>query len=98
VLEDRSSAVLALLHAARFCLAHPLRTAGHYFSIVILGAVGLWAYLAVSGSFEPRGYRTIALAFVVGQAFIAFRLGLRLALAGGQIHLRRKLLAEPGRA
>lgn len=93
VLEDRASALLALLSAAAFCLRNALRAAGHLLAVVAAGTavVALWAFL--DGHWTTTGYKTQAVALVLAQGLILARILLRLALWAGQIDLYRGLSA-----
>ncbi|MBI3932931.1 MAG: hypothetical protein HY317_05915 [Acidobacteria bacterium] len=94
VLEERSSAVLAMLSSAAFCLGHPLRTAGHYFSVVALGVILLAGWSVVDASWTVTGYKTQIAALALFQAFVLARIALRLALLAGQTELYRTATTE----
>jgi hypothetical protein len=90
VLEERSSAVLALLSALSFCIARVARAAGHYLALVAIavGVLGVWSAVDAAGS--VTGYKTQLLALVLMQGFVAIRIALRLSLLGGQVALYRR--------
>jgi hypothetical protein len=95
VLEERSSAALALLSAFSFALARPLRTLGHYLSLAALG-VGLLALWAViDGAWPTAGYWTQIVTLVLAEALMAGRIALRLALWGGQLAMYRRCAHAP---
>ena len=58
VLEERSSALLAWLSALGFCASHFLKTVGHYFSLVLLSALLLAAFVALDAQLAVTGYKT----------------------------------------
>ena len=87
VLEERSSAVLALLSSVSFCLARLGRAAGHYLAVVAIGVGALAAWSAADGAWAATGYKTQVVALVLMQGFVAARIALRLALMAGQVAL-----------
>ncbi len=89
VLEERKSASLAFVSAIGFCLGRLPAVFGHYLSVALLAAATLAAWVAFDGAFTVAGWGTQALAFMLMQGFVLGRLGLRLALAGGQLQLYR---------
>jgi hypothetical protein len=89
VLEDRKSALLAFLSAFSFCVRRLPAAAGQYLGIAALSALGLALWAAGDGAFAVTGWGTQAVAFVWMQAFVLARIGLRLALLGGQLELYR---------
>jgi hypothetical protein len=93
VLEERASAVLAVLSGASFCLRHLLRTAGQYAAVIVLGLLLLAAWRGVDGRWRTTGYKTQLVTLVLAEAMLLGRMALRLALAGGQISLYRRLTA-----
>jgi hypothetical protein len=95
VLEERSSAVLALLSALTFALARPLRAFGHYLTIAALGVALLTVWSLLDSGWETVGYGTQLVTFVLAQALMAGRIALRLALWAGQIVLYRRFAQAP---
>jgi hypothetical protein len=95
VLEERSSAALALLSAVSFALARPLRTFGHYVSLAALGVglLALWAVL--DGAWPTTGYGTQIVTLLLAQGLMAGRIALRLALWGGQLAMYRRFAQAP---
>ncbi len=87
VLEERTSAVLALLSALAFLLRNAAVAVLHFAAIVLLGILLLGAFVALDGVFSVAGYRTQIVALLLMQGFVLLRIGLRLALVGGQIAL-----------
>ena len=93
VVEERSSAVLAFLSALSFCVRNVVRTFGHYLAVVLLGVVLIAGWRLLDGAYVTTGYKTQLLTFVLFQAFMLARLGLRVMLMGGQLALYRRLAA-----
>jgi hypothetical protein len=98
VLEERSSAVLALLSAFAFALARPLRTFGHYLALAALGVALLALWSVLDGLWATSGYGTQLLTFLLAQALLAGRIALRLALWAGQLALLRRFAQAPSAA
>ena len=91
VTEERSSALLAWVSAAGFCLRRAPAVFGHYFAVILLGflAVALWSRL--DASFATTGYWTQLPAFVLMQGLRrSRRIALRLGLLAGQTALWRR--------
>jgi hypothetical protein len=95
VLEERSSAALALLSAFSFALARPLRTFGHYLSLAALGIGLLALWTLLDGAWEPTGYATQLVTLLLAQALMAGRIALRLTLWAGQLALYRRSAQAP---
>jgi len=87
VVEERGSVGMAYLSALGFCLSRPLRTVGHYLGWPLLSALLVAAFLLLDGRFEPTGFRTQLVTLGLCQAMLLGRIGLRLALLGGQTAL-----------
>ncbi len=90
VLEDRRSASLALLSALAFALRRARSVLGHFAAIALLGLLLLAGFVALDATLPVTGYRSQLMAFCLMQAFMLLRIGLRVALAGGQLHLLRR--------
>ncbi len=90
VVEERSSALLALLSSLGFCRRHLGRALGQYAVVAALGALLLLAWGGIDGRFEVTGYKTQLLLLALAQAFVLARVGLRLALLAGQVALYRR--------
>jgi hypothetical protein len=90
VLEERSSAVLALLSSLAFCLANLRRAAGQYVVVLALGvaAVALWG--AADGAWQTVGYRSQLVTLLLAEVLVLARIALRLALLGSQLSLYRR--------
>jgi hypothetical protein len=95
VLEERSSAVLAVVSSLAFCLRNLLRTAGHYLTLTALGVVLVVVWSLLDGRWMTVGYRTQIVSLLLAQALVFGRIWLRLALAGGQISIYRRLSGIP---
>jgi hypothetical protein len=95
VLEERSSALLALLSAAALCLAHFARTFGHVLLMAALGLAGLAAWSVLDAHWQTTGYKTQVVTLVLLEALVFLRIFLRVATAGGQVALARRLTAAP---
>jgi hypothetical protein len=95
VLEERSSAALALVSAVSFALARPVRAFGHYLSIAALGVALLALWHVLDSRLEPVGYGSQMVTLVLAHGLMAGRIALRLALWAGQIALLRRFAAPP---
>ncbi len=89
VLEDRKSALLAFVSALGFCVRRFGAAAGQYLAIAALSLLALGSWTLVDGAVPVTGWATQLLAFALMQAFVLARVGLRLALLGGQLELYR---------
>jgi hypothetical protein len=89
VVEERSSALLALVSSVGFCLRNLGRTALHYGAILLLGLALLAAWTWLDGLVPVSGYRTQIGWLLLAQGFVGLRLFLRLSLLGGQVALYR---------
>jgi hypothetical protein len=98
VLEERSSALLALLSAAALCLRRFAKTFGHVLlmSILAVAFLAVWAFL--DRHWGTTGYKTQLVTFVLLEAFVFFRIFLRVATLGGQVALARRLGGGPAEA
>lgn len=85
VIEERSSALLALVSAAGFCLRNLGRTAGHYAAVAGLAVLLAAVWAAVDAAWPVSGYRTQLPSLLLAQALVGGRIFLRLALMGGQV-------------
>jgi hypothetical protein len=95
VIEDRQSALLALLSGASLAARNFGSAALQYLGIAFVGGALLAAWGLLESGFEPTGFRTQILFLVAAQAFIASRLGLRLWLLASQVALHRRATARP---
>lgn len=100
VADGRRSAVLALVAGLRFVLFHPLATLGAVLAYALLGAAALALYTLVAPGAGQSTWLALAVALVVSQAFLAAKLGLRVALLATEVELyrgasRRRTLRTP---
>lgn len=89
VAQGRRSALGAAWAGLAFVLEHPVRTLGVYWGLAVLGLVLLGLYALVAPEAGPASWAGVVLAFLLGQAALATRLGLRLATLGGATALFR---------
>ena len=98
VLEERSSAVLAVLSGLSFAFTRLLSTmaiAGGM-AIVFVLALALWQMF--DQAWTTIGYRTQLVTLLAMQALVLARISLRLALAGALMDLYRRHTAEGAQA
>jgi hypothetical protein len=93
VVEERASALLAYLSSLAFSLGHLVKTFGHYLSVAALGVLLLFVWNALDSRWEATGYKTQLVTLLLAEGLVFGRIGLRLALLGGQVALYRKLTA-----
>jgi hypothetical protein len=94
VLEERSSALLAVLSAFAFALRHLLATllvAGGMAGLVLL-SLALW--LAFDRAWTTAGYASQVPTLIAMQALVLARIAARLGLAGSLIDLYRRHAAD----
>jgi hypothetical protein len=93
VVEERASAVLAMLSSLAFCLGNLLRTLGQYVLILPVGlvAIAIWSFL--DGHWQTTGYKTQIVTLLMAEALVATRIALRLVLLASQVALYRRLNA-----
>jgi hypothetical protein len=96
VIEDRPSAVLAMLSGASLATRHLVSAAAQYLGMALLGGVLLATWGFMESAFEPTGFRSQILFFVAAEAFLASRIGLRLWLLASQVALYRGATARAG--
>lgn len=95
VLEERTSAVLALLSAGALCLGSFFRTFGHVLLMTALAVAGLGLWSVLDRHWATTGYKTQMVTFVLLEGFVFLRLFLRVATVGGQVMLARRLSGGP---
>jgi hypothetical protein len=98
VLEERSSALLALLSASALCVGNFLRTFGHLLLMTAVGAAGLAVWSVLDRHWGTTGYKTQLVTFVLLEGLVFLRLLLRVATLGGQVTLARRLSGGPAEA
>jgi hypothetical protein len=93
VVEERASAILAMLSSLAFCLGNLLRTIGQYVLILPIGiaAIAIWSFL--DGNWATTGYKTQIVTLLMAEALVATRIALRLVLLASQVALYRRLNA-----
>jgi hypothetical protein len=89
VLEERRSALLALLSAAGFCWRNLAKALGHVVVVGLLGVALVAVWSVLGGAFETTGYKTQILSLALSQALVFGLIALRLSLYAGQIALYR---------
>jgi hypothetical protein len=90
VLEERRSAVLAVLSALAFCAGNARRVLSHYAAMLLAGLLLLGVWATLDGRLETTGYRSQLVALALMQALVLGRIALRLALLAGQVALYRR--------
>jgi hypothetical protein len=91
VVEERSSAVPAVLSSLAFCGRHLGRALGQYMAVALAGALLLAAWAGVDQAVGVSGYRSQLAFLAFAQLFVLAGIGLRLALLAGQVALYRRL-------
>jgi hypothetical protein len=94
VLEERASALLAVLSSAAFCAANLRRTLGHVLAMAALGVALLAAWSVLDRHWHTVGYKTQIVTVALLEGLVFARLFLRLSLLGGQVFLYRRLSEE----
>jgi hypothetical protein len=89
--EERSSAILAFLSSASFCLQNLRRTAGQYVVLAIAAGLLFLAWKALDNGLETVGYKTQLVTLALAEALVLARVGLRLGLLASQTALFRGL-------
>jgi hypothetical protein len=87
VIEERASALLALLSSLGFCLRNGGRVLGHALLVLACGVALVAAWSAFDAAWTTSGYKTQLVALLAGQLLMFGRIFLRLALLGGQVAL-----------
>ena len=87
VVEERASALLAFVSALGFCLRRAPQVLGHALAVGTLLALALGLFTRIDALWVTTGYKTQLVAFVLMQAFVTARIGLRLAFLAGQTAL-----------
>jgi hypothetical protein len=94
VLEERSSATLAVLSAVGFVITHLFATIVITAAIGVLGLAALWIWQAFDQAWTTTGFRSQLLTLLVMQALVLARILLRVAFAGAFIDLYRRSAVE----
>lgn len=90
--EDRHSMLLAALRGVRFVLSNPGKTLGFYYTLGIVGLLLLALYAFVAPGAAQSTTTSVALAFIIGQAYLVAKLMLRLAFYGGELAIYQDAL------
>jgi hypothetical protein len=91
VAEERRSALLAWLQALGLCLRHPVPTVLLSSMALGIGMALVLAWALLEERIGVTGFRTQLVALLLGQVAIVARIGLRVAHAGGQLELYRRI-------
>jgi len=94
VLEERSSAALAVLSALAFALTHLLATVAVAGGMAVLFVLALALWQVFDQAWTAIGYRTQLVTLLAMQALVLARILLRVALAGALMDLYRGHTAE----
>lgn len=92
VLERRRSMLLALFRALRVSASAFLRIAGLYLLVTLLGIVLMLIYTAIAPGSSDSTWTGVLLALLLGQIYIAARIGVRLVFWASQLQLCRSLI------
>jgi hypothetical protein len=94
VLEERSSAVLAVLSGLSFALTHLLATVAVAGGMAILFVLALSLWHVFDQAWATIGYRTQIVTLLAMQALVLARIFARVALAGALMDLYRRHAAD----
>jgi hypothetical protein len=89
VLEDRSSALLALVSALGFCLRNLARVFGQLLLVLASAVLLIACWTLLDAGFATTGYKTQLLGFLLSQGLMFGLIALRVSLYSGQISLFR---------
>lgn len=98
VLEERSSAVLAVLSGLSFAFTHPLATAAVAGGMGVLFVLAMALWQLFDQAWMTIGYRTQIITLLAMQALVLTRILLRMALAGALMDLYRGSADEGAQA
>jgi hypothetical protein len=90
VLEERSSAVLAVVSGLSFCLRRPLAAFGQLALVGLAGVALLALWHVLDAAWETTGYKTQIVTLLLAQALMLGRIALRVGLQASQIALYRR--------
>lgn len=85
--ENRRSMLLAAVRGFGFVLSHPGSTMVLYYGLALVALVLLWAYSVVAPGTGQATLPGIAIAFLIGQAYLVAKLVLRLTFYSSQMAL-----------
>jgi hypothetical protein len=93
--EDRRSTLLAAVRGVGFVLSHPIKTMGLYYGLGAVGVLLLALYAWIAPGANQSTVTGVALAFLVGQAFLIVKLMLRLTFYASQMMLYETVSTAP---
>ncbi len=91
VVERRQSAVVAFIRGLVFVATRPFRALAVYGGLALAGVAVLALYWLVAPGAGGAGWASVGLALLAGQALVAAKLALRVALYGAELALFRGL-------
>jgi hypothetical protein len=94
VVEDRISAMIALVAGARFALKNFKKTFGLYLLLTIFGTGLIVLYAIIEQQLPQHSYWLIVLAFVAGQVYLIARMWLKASFYASQTALFLNVSAE----
>jgi hypothetical protein len=92
VLEERSSAILAVVSAAGFAIGNFRHALGQYLVVGVAGVGLLVFWKDIDSAWHATGYATQLVTLLLAQSLMLGRIGLRLALLASQMALYRQEL------
>lgn len=90
VVEERASAVMAMVSSLAFCLRHPLVVMGQAAVIGLAGLLLVALWTALDSLWVTTGYKTQLVTLLLAEALMLGRIALRLGLQASQIALFRR--------
>jgi hypothetical protein len=93
VLEDRRGMLITLGAALRCFAGRPVTLLGLYLGLGLLWVVGLVVYAWVAPTAGPASWLGVLLAFLLAQALLAAKIGLRLSLLAGELAVYREAVS-----
>lgn len=91
VLEERTSALLALASSLVFCVRHLFAVTGQAVLVGLFGLLLLAAWAAIDSVWSATGYAAQLVALALAEALMLGRVALRLGLQASQIALYRRV-------
>lgn len=91
VVEDRISALIALVAASRFALKNFRRTYALYLVLTLVGLVLIVVYAFLQTQLAQETYASIFLAFALGQLYLMTRMWLKASFYASQTSLYQQL-------
>ncbi len=95
VVTDERRMRVSLWRGLRFALRNPLPAVGLALLVALVGGVTLFIYQPLSSAVDGSTVAAVAAAVVAQQAYIVWRVVLRLTRYGSQITLFRELASDP---